>query len=123
MLSVSIRLIRVALVGSLLAICLAPSAFADSTYLYQGPNFTTFDGNDQCISGVGECAITASVMLSNPLGDNFNGVVSPTAFTISDGLNVLTNGGQAVTPFEFFFVTNSLWHGDRLARRHRKHEH
>jgi hypothetical protein len=85
-----------------------PHAAADEFVLtYQGPNFTAFDGIDQCVASVGTCAITASVTLTNPLGDNFSGVVSPTAFSISDGLNVLTNGGLGVTPIEFFFVTNS----------------
>jgi len=107
--SMSIKLIRFAVLGSLLAICLAPSAFADSTYSYQGPAFTIFNGSDSCISGVGECAIAFSITLSQPLGDNFdngNGV-TPIAFTLSDGTNVLTNGGPGVVPIEFFFMTNS----------------
>ncbi len=34
-------------------------------------------------------------------------MVTPSAFTLSDGVNVLTNGGPGVTPIEFFFMTNS----------------
>jgi hypothetical protein len=105
--SMSIKLIRVALLGSLLAICLAPSAFADSTYTYQGLNFTAFGGGDDCSSGVGECAISASLTLSQPLGDNFTGLVTATAFTISDGTNLLTQNTPGVTPIEFFFITGS----------------
>src|SRR5258708_11264871 len=104
--SMSIKLIRVALVCSLLAICLSPSAFADSTYTYQGPNFTVFSGTDSCISGFGECAITASITLSQPLSANFSGAVTPIAFTVSDGTNVITST-QNPSVFEIFFVTGS----------------
>jgi hypothetical protein len=97
---------RVGLICSLLMICLASSAFPDSTYTYQGPNFTVFSGIDSCISGVGECAITVSITLSQPLGANFSGAVTPIAFTVSDGTNVITSA-QNPSVFEIFFVTGS----------------
>jgi hypothetical protein len=69
-----------------------------TTYQYTGNPFTTVQGpytTSDFVSGI--------LTLAGPLAPNFTGVVTPTAFTFSDGVQTLTN---LTTPgFGFFFVT------------------
>jgi len=53
-----------------LGICIATPARADATYQYTGEPFTTWYGDDSCVSGVGECQITGTVTFASVLPDN-----------------------------------------------------
>jgi len=88
-----------------------------TTYHYTGNPFTEVHGvyttND---------FVTAMVTLADPLPPNFHGDVTPTAFTLSDGVQTLTNTTPLVGAF-FQFQTNALgeitnWHVDVNAPRH-----
>jgi len=80
-----------------------------TTYQYTGKPFTE-------VAGVytTDDFVTAMVTLADPLGANFHGTVTPTAFTLSDGVQTLTNTTPSITS-SFNFVTNArgeitLWH-------------
>ena len=72
-----------------------------TTYHYTGNPFTEVHGvyttND---------FVTAMVTLANPLPPNFHGDVTPTAFTLYDGVQTLTNTTPLIGS-RFIFVTNA----------------
>ena len=72
-----------------------------TTYHYTGNPFTEVHGvyttND---------FVTAMVTLADPLPPNFHGDVTPTAFTLSDGVQTLTNTTPLIGS-RFIFVTNA----------------
>jgi hypothetical protein len=65
----------------------APNAQASVVYSYTGNPFNTFVG--PVFSG--SDAVTGELTIASALGDNFNGNVSPTQFSFSNGLSSITN--------------------------------
>lgn len=85
--------------GAALALSLTSlAAHADVILTYTGNDFNIVSGgyttNDK---------VTATITLTNPLGDNENDeVVTPTAFSISDGMQTFTNMTSGISGlFEF----------------------
>jgi hypothetical protein len=64
-----------------------PNAQASVVYSYTGNPFNTFVG--PVFSG--SDAVTGELTIASALGDNFNGNVSPTQFSFSNGLSSITN--------------------------------
>jgi len=93
---------RPTVLAALLLLGCVTRSYADSvTYNYQVPQFTQFFGTDSCNAGVGECSLAVSVTLAQALGDSFNGLVTPAAFTISDGANTLMQSPDVLAAFDF----------------------
>ena len=81
-----------------LCVASAPPASADTiTYTYTGNPFVVFNGTVP--TGVG--AITGSFTLSNSLGTNFNGNVTPLSYSFSDGVTTLTQANSVLGAFVF----------------------
>jgi len=78
-------------------VSLAPPAFADTVYTYQGNPFSYSQGN---LPACGDnCAITASFTVATPLSDNMAETnITPESFSISDG--TITDD----TEFSVFYV-------------------
>lgn len=92
------RVLALLALGTLLILAKVPTASANSiTYSYTGNPFTNFFGT--LPSGVSR--ISGSFTLSNPLGANFLGTVTPSTFSFSDGVTTLT---QASVSSGFFNV-------------------
>jgi len=91
-----------------LSVAYPASVQADTIYTYTGNNFTTvtfpYTTSD---------FVTAMITLATPLPPNFSGTVNPTAFTLSDGVQTLTNLNAV---FAQGFITTSptgaitTWH-------------
>jgi MYXO-CTERM domain-containing protein len=83
--------------------CLGSPAHADVILTYTGNDFTQFTA-----PYTGTDKVTASITLANPLGDNLNlAPVTPLAFSLSDGVQTLTNDTPSLdTSFEF--STNAM---------------
>jgi hypothetical protein len=64
-----------------------PNAGASVVYSYTGNPFNTFVG----AAFSGNDAVTGEFTVATALGDNFNGNVSPTQFSFSNGLLSITN--------------------------------
>jgi len=92
-------------VAVLLVLGAAPSARADTVYTYTGTDFTNFDNPGLLPSGV--AGISGSMTLATPLGDNFSGFVTPTAFSFSNGATTITQLSESLPYDSFYFVTNS----------------
>jgi PEP-CTERM motif len=97
------------LVFSLLALCMATPACADATYQYTGKPFTSFFGDDACVSGVGQCQITGTVTFATTLADNLSVVccvlnVTALSYSFTDGFYTLN---QANSQQFFAFSTDS----------------
>jgi hypothetical protein len=71
-----------------------------TTYDYTGNPYTQVSGSYST-----NMFVTVMVTLAGPLGANFSGTVSPTAFSLSDGVQTLTN--LNATGFTFQFTTNA----------------
>jgi hypothetical protein len=67
-----------------------------TTYQYTGNPFTEATGPYTTSDFV-----SAMVTLAGPLAPNFNGTVTPTAFTFSDGVQTITNLTSGFTFFNF----------------------
>src|SRR6185437_9213306 len=72
-------------------------AKASEVYSYFGNTFTSTYGslytaplNSPC--GISCDLVTISFTVASPLGANFSGAVTPTSFTVSDGINTITGG-------------------------------
>jgi len=92
---------------SLVAIFLAPSASADSTYTYSGNVFDSFKGAFACPP---ECKITGSFTVDQPLPPNLVlATIVPTSFSFTDGEFTLTPGNtfQFVNCPHWEFSTNA----------------
>ncbi len=70
----------------LLVACISGPATAQVTYDYTGNNFTTTVGAYTTTD-----FLSGQLTLGSALADNFNGFVTPTAFSFSDGIQTLTN--------------------------------
>ncbi len=85
---------RLLLVGAMLAIGLAQSARADTTYTYSGNNFTTFAeacGFGTCVAAGGD-RLTGFFTLPSPLGADLGPTtISPTTFSFTDGVTTFDN--------------------------------
>ncbi len=86
---------RLLLVGAMLAIGLAQSASADTTYTYTGNSFTSFSGGYSCVGGVGQCQITGFFTVPTPLAADFSGTISPTDFSFTDGVTIIARSKQS----------------------------
>jgi len=91
--------------GAALALGLAllgsPAAHADVILTYSGNGFTVFTPRYNSSDRV-----TATITLANPLGDNLNlASVTPLAFSISDGVQIIPNTFPAITSV-FQFTTD-----------------
>lgn len=76
------------------------------TYVYTGNPFTVIsDGGGTGPYNTSD-SVTGSVELSTPLGDSFNGSVTPIAFSFSDGVQTITNS-STLTTTTFLFQTDS----------------
>ena len=71
-----------------------------TTYQYTGNPFTSVFGTPYTTSDF----VSGMLTLAGPLASNFNGTVTPTAFTFSDGVQTFTNL-NAVFFSSFLFVT------------------
>ncbi|HEY4009301.1 MAG TPA: PEP-CTERM sorting domain-containing protein, partial [Acidobacteriaceae bacterium] len=61
---------------------------ADTGYSYTGNYFDTLqDGIGGTTPYTTSDRVTGSFLVSSPLGDNFNGTVTPTGYSFSDGVN------------------------------------
>jgi hypothetical protein len=78
----------------------APTAHADTMYIYTGNQFTTFSG----FACPPDCAISISFTVSSPLGDNFNGDVTPTSFSYTAGSEKYSSSG-IIPESELFDIT------------------
>jgi PEP-CTERM motif len=93
------KAVRLLLVPALLAIVLAPSAKADTTYTYTGTPFTIFSG-DSCVLNVGECQLTGSFTVPVPLATGLPfGPITPTAYSFTDGNTVFDNTNSLINTF------------------------
>jgi len=92
-------------VAALLVFGVAPWARADAVYTYTGTGFTNFDNPTLLPTGV--VALNGSVTLATALGDNFNGFVTPAAFSFSDGATMITQANVSLPYDSFYFLTNS----------------
>jgi hypothetical protein len=70
------------------------------TLTYTGNYFTSIGNNVYSTSD----RITATIVLSSPLGRNFDGLVVPSSFMLSDGVNSYSNSPGTLSDFDF--VTN-----------------
>jgi hypothetical protein len=70
-----------------------------TTYVYTGNPFTDVNGPYTT-----SMFVTAMVRLAAPLPPNFSGNVTPTAFTLFDGVQILTSNEAGG---DFIFVTNA----------------
>src|SRR5947209_6268469 len=71
------------------------SVSSAATYFYVGNPFTTFIGegvsNSTANNAFAGKSISGEFSVASPLGSDFNGIVSPTAFSFSGALVPLTN--------------------------------
>jgi hypothetical protein len=67
-----------------------------ATYVYTGIDY----GYSSYLGCVGDCGVrlTGSMILSAPLGDNFNGFVSPLSFSFSDGIQTISDANETIYP-------------------------
>jgi hypothetical protein len=86
---------------------MAQDARADVTYSYTGAPFTYFDGGYSCSGGVGECAISVTFTLAAPLAPNVSPdqIVTPLSWSVSDGVNTITNATPDLNVVRFEFST------------------
>jgi hypothetical protein len=70
-----------------LATIAVPSARASVVYSYAGNPFNTFSGP----AFSGQDSVTGEFTVASALGDNFNGNLSPSQFSFSNGLTSITN--------------------------------
>jgi PEP-CTERM motif len=85
-----------------LALLTSPAAHANVVLTYTGNDFTSFTPPYTSTDKV-----TASITLANPLGDNFPlARVTAIMFSISDGVQTITNTNPAAIP-EFEFSTDA----------------
>jgi MYXO-CTERM domain-containing protein len=96
-------------IGAALAIGLlsTPAAHAEVMYFYTGNGFTTFEplGSGNPYNNTDK--VTATIVLSNPLGNNFfPSLVTPVAFSLSDGVQTITDTSPSVQT-RFLFATNA----------------
>lgn len=106
------KLLKMLFVSSALLLLLAFSsrpASANATYEYTGNPFNNFGSGVSC---TGSCAITITMTLSAPLGDNLSGSdVTPLSFSITDGAlssgAITLNQNNAGSESAFSFSTNA----------------
>lgn len=91
--------------ASLLVLVVAPSARADAIYTYGGNGLTVFENPSLLPAGV--VGLSGSMTLTAPLGSNFSGNVTPTAFSFTDGATTLTQLNAPLANDLFSFATDS----------------
>jgi hypothetical protein len=92
-------------VAALLVLVSSPAARADAIYTYSGSDFTVSKNPSLLPTGV--VALSGSMTLAAPLGSNFSGNVTPTAFSFTDGTTTLTQLNAPLANDLFSFTTNS----------------
>ena len=97
------RMLLFAGLAALLLCVMASTADADTALTFTGSPFTTVvDPGHQLPAGLSE--LTGSLTLSAPLGADFNGAVTPLAFSFADGSTTISNLNGGV--FQATFVTD-----------------
>jgi PEP-CTERM motif len=91
------NMITKAAVVSIVAIAGTSAKAATYVYDYTGPNYDFSEYND-VTGSTGVYHLTGSMTLSAPLGDNFNGFVTPLSFSFSDGIQTISNANQFIYP-------------------------
>ena len=86
-----------------IACVVLPVRAASTTYTYTGNAFNQFYGASGDTSAN---FMTVSITLANPLPASFSGVVTPTAWSISDGTHTITSSTPGVIYTLFNFTTN-----------------
>jgi|SRR6516162_2203838 hypothetical protein len=90
---------------AVLSVVYPASVQADTTYTYTGNPFTSVSGPPHTMSDF----VSGMLTLAGPLAPNFNGFVTPIAFSFSDGVQTITNLtpglGQSLT---FHFQTGPI---------------
>src|ERR1700693_5567524 len=84
-----VKVLLILSAAMLLCAITAPPASADTMYTYAGNPFKSFFSQTNGLPA-GVSAINGSFTLSNPLGANFSGIVTPLSFSFSDGASPLT---------------------------------
>lgn len=94
---------RLCLVPAVLVLAAATlAAHADTVYTYHGNDFTTASGPYTT-----DDSLTLSITLSAPLASTSSlQAYTPTAFSISDGVQTITNLTPGITGSEFVFATS-----------------
>jgi hypothetical protein len=87
---------------SLCTLCIAPSVGAQAAYTYQGNPFNSFT----FLTCPPWCQISGSFTVPSPLPANFSGVVVPTLFSFTDGVDLFTTANPNGASY-FHIVTNS----------------
>jgi len=90
-----------ALAVCFLIVCARPAFANPVTYTYTGNPFTSFSG----LTCPTVCGLSGSFTVSSALGDNFNGIVTPTSFSFTDGSLTISSADVGVT-FGFDVITN-----------------
>ena len=84
-----------------LSIVYPASVQADTTYTYTGNPFTNVSGPPYTMSDF----VSGMLTLAGPLAPNFNGFVTPIAFSFSDGVQTITNLTPGLGLVTFGFQT------------------
>ncbi|MFZ0549583.1 MAG: PEP-CTERM sorting domain-containing protein [Steroidobacteraceae bacterium] len=92
--------IAIGLVLLILPMLFMPTAAANVTYTYTGKDFTAVSGGFTTADSV-----SATMTLSNPLGDSFNGDITPLSLSMSTRLFTLTSPGTLAVPD--YFMTDA----------------
>lgn len=110
----AVRCLRGLLVCSVLVMGWARPANANTIYTYAGNPFNNFLGNYSCNAGVGECQITGSFTLAQPLAANISTFtnVTPLAFSFTDGVNVWSQKNTTLTALNGILIGSTDSHGN-----------
>ncbi len=86
----------------LMGVCLfAAAARADTIYTYTGNPFTSFSGSYSCTNGIGQCGVTGSFTVPQPLAANLsNATITPTSFSFTDGNLTWTSTNSVFVIFD-----------------------
>jgi sugar lactone lactonase YvrE len=86
------------------SVLVLPVRAASTIYTYTGNAFNQFFGSSGDTTAN---FMTVSITLASPLPASFGGVVTPTAWSISDGTNTISSSSLGVIYTLFDFTTNS----------------
>jgi hypothetical protein len=91
----------------------SPSRAAPVTYTYTGTTFLYLENCDTCLGGQPVTTtdhVSAYFVLDSPLGANFELVVTPTDWAMSDGFSTLSPANAILTPTgNSFSMYGTLW--------------
>lgn len=96
------KLIAGVLAGALSLCCLVTEQARAATYTYTGgfyPAALIIDNTPPIGTYTTSMNETGSFNLATPLGNNFSGLITPTAFSFSDGRNTITDSNASESSF------------------------